>query len=222
GAQADLLRVLQKQAVEISRATQPFSVTVTVRRATGGRGGRGAGAGAASDSAAAPPATATETRTFPAGSYIIRMDQPYSRIADALLDYQYWSPNDPQKNPYDDTGWTFPEGFAVQAVRVVDTMVLQAPHTVLPPNATITAPGGVSGTGSVYAVNANADNALATLRYKMPAADFQAAEEPFDANGQHFNRGSFLIRTADRSSLDNLSKTLGLKVTALSSAPSVK
>src|SRR5437879_4542742 len=32
----------------------------------------------------------TEQRTFPAGSYIIRMDQPYSRIADALLDYQYW------------------------------------------------------------------------------------------------------------------------------------
>ena len=48
------------------------------------------------------------------------MDQPYSRIADALLDYQFWSPNDPQKNPYDDTGWTFPEGFAVQAVRVTD------------------------------------------------------------------------------------------------------
>ena len=51
----------------------------------------------------------TETREFPAGSYIIRMDQPYSRIADALLDYQYWAPNDPQSNPYDDTGWTFPE-----------------------------------------------------------------------------------------------------------------
>jgi hypothetical protein len=36
------------------------------------------------------------------------MDQPYSRIADALLDYQYWAPNDPQRNPYDDTGWTYP------------------------------------------------------------------------------------------------------------------
>jgi hypothetical protein len=60
------------------------------------------------------------TREFPVGSYIIRMDQPYSRIADALLDYQYWAPNDPQTRPYDDTGWTFPEGFAVQAVRVTD------------------------------------------------------------------------------------------------------
>ena len=60
--------------------------------------------------APAPPAPRTETREFPAGSYIIRMDQPYSRIADALLDYQYWAPNDPQTTPYDDTGWTFPEG----------------------------------------------------------------------------------------------------------------
>ena len=55
----------------------------------------------------------TETRRFPAGSYLVRMDQPYSRVADMLLDYQYWSPDDPQKQPYDDTGWTFGELFGV-------------------------------------------------------------------------------------------------------------
>jgi len=52
-------------------------------------------------------ADAAKTQTFPAGSYVIRMDQPYSRIADALLDRQYWAPDDPQKHPYDDTGWSF-------------------------------------------------------------------------------------------------------------------
>ena len=72
----------------------------------------------------AEKAFSAEGVDFPAGSFIVRMDQPYSRIADALLDYQYWAPNDPQKNPYDDTGWTFPEGFAVQAVRVTDAKVL--------------------------------------------------------------------------------------------------
>jgi Zinc carboxypeptidase len=227
GSQVDLLRILQKQAVEISRATSEFTVTIPrpARPAAGGggRGGRGGGNAAAVDTAQpAAPVTPLpgEKRTFPAGSYIIRMDQPYARIADALLDYQYWSPNDPQKNPYDDTGWTFPEGFAVQAIRVVDTTVLNTPMTLV--TGTITAPGGISGSGSVYAINANADNALATLRYKMKDADFQAAEEPFDANGQHFNRGSFIISSVDRNSLDNLTKTLGLKVTALASAPSVK
>src|SRR5258708_25477914 len=41
---------------------------------------------------------------FPAGSYVVRMDQPYSRMADMLLDTQYYNVNDPR--PYDDTGWT--------------------------------------------------------------------------------------------------------------------
>ena len=41
---------------------------------------------------------------YPAGSYIVRMDQPYSRMADMLLDTQYYNVSDPA--PYDDTGWT--------------------------------------------------------------------------------------------------------------------
>ncbi len=31
-----------------------------------------------------------------------------------------WAPDDPQRNPYDDTGWTFGELFNVQVVRVTD------------------------------------------------------------------------------------------------------
>src|SRR6185369_9136949 len=86
GSQAELLRVMQKQAVEISRATAAFSVTIPARPAAtggrgGGRGGRGAGGGDAAQAPAQPPAPpAPTTREFPAGSYIIRMDQPYSRI----------------------------------------------------------------------------------------------------------------------------------------------
>ncbi len=220
GAQADLLRILQKQAVEISRATSAFSVTLTVKRAApaGGRGGRGGAA--AGDAPAAPAAPTTETREFPAGSYIVRMDQPYSRIADALLDYQYWSPADPQKNPYDDTGWTFPEGFSVQAVRITDVKVLDVPVTRV--TGEVTAPGGVTGSGSVFAINANGDNAIATLRYRFKDADFQSAEDAFDAGGAHFNRGTMLIRNVSSADLDKATKELGLKVTALAAAPSVK
>src|SRR5271168_2594122 len=101
--QAELLHVLQKQAVEISRATTAFTVTLPVKKSVKPKKDKDA-----KEKEAAPAPT---TREFPAGSYIIRMDQPYSRIADALLDYQYWSPDDPQKTPYDDTGWTFGELF---------------------------------------------------------------------------------------------------------------
>ncbi len=241
GTQAELLRVLQMQGVEISRATAEFSVTLPVRRAAaagggaaggrgaGGRGGAGAGGGggaganappAAADAARPAPGPTTEERKFPAGSYIVRMDQPYSRIADALLDYQFWSPNDPQKTPYDDTGWTFPEGFGVQAIRVVDTTVLKAPMTRV--TGSVVAAGGVSGDGSVFVLNHNADNALATLRYQFKDADFQASEESFDAGGKKFNRGSFVVRGVTRDALDKATKELGLSAIAVASAPSVK
>ena len=226
GAQADLLRVLQKQHVEISRATEPFSVPLPARKPARGSGGRG---GAEADTAAAGRATAPAavdtamvkaTRQFPAGSYVIRMDQPYSRIADALLDYQYWSPTDPQKQPYDDTGWTFPESFAVQAVRITDPAVLDARMERV--TGDVRAPGGVTGTGSVFAINHDADNALATLRYQLKSADFQAAEEPFAAGGIKYNRGSFIIRNVSAEDLDRTTRELGLQAHALDTAPSVK
>src|SRR3989441_1828777 len=165
GAQAELLRVLQRQGIEISRATSEFTVTVPSKKTpprppTTTDGQDGSAGGQREDSEAAPAANQggdrrsavasgggapravnnvgrnasgpqdsqssakasgernePTTRTFPAGTYIVRMDQPYSRMADSLLDYQYWSPNDPQRTPYDDTGWTFPELFNVQAGR---------------------------------------------------------------------------------------------------------
>jgi hypothetical protein len=215
GAQAELLRILQKQHVEISRATSPFSVSMP-RRAD-------AAARAAGDSATTrrPAAAAVqEPRPFPAGSYIVRMDQPYSRIADALLDRQYWAPNDPQKTPYDDTGWSFPEGFAVQAERVTDPKVLDAAMERV--TAEVKAPGGVSGQGVLFAIDHNADNGLATLRYKLRSADIAAAEEPFTAAGKKFARGAFVIRGVGRDELDRTARELGLSVVALDAAPSVK
>ncbi len=210
GAQAEMLRVLQKQHVEISRATGPFTVTLPALPAKGGE--RGSGKTSDADSA--------RTRSFPAGSYVVRMDQPYSRIADALLDYQYWSPEDPQKTPYDDTGWTFPEGFGVEAVRVVDPKVLEAPMTRVTDS--VRAPGGIHGAGPIVAIEHNGDNALATLRYRFRDADFQAAEESFDGAGRRFDRGTFLIRGVERGELDRAVRALGLTAYGLDAPPSVK
>ncbi len=223
GAQAELLRVLQRQHVEISRAKEAFTLSVPRKVIATGRGGRGRGA-APVEQAGTPSTTDRAPRTtdeqFPAGSYIIRMDQPYSRIADAILDYQYWSPSDPQKSPYDDTGWTFPEGFAVKCVRTTDAKVLSVPvEAVL---GDVTPKGGVVGSGSTYLVNHNGDNALITLRYKLKDANFQIAEDPFDAAGRHYDRGSFIITGVAQDALDHEAKLLGVDVAAVTSAPNVK
>ena len=191
GRQAELLRVLQRQHVEISRATKPFTVKMPK----------------------------TLPREFPAGSYIIRMDQPYSRAADVILDYQYWSPTE-TVTPYDDTGWTFPEGYGVQAVRVLDTAVLEVPVEKV--TGSVRAPGGVTGTGTLFAINNTADNELATLRYRLKDADIQAVEDAFEADGRRFNRGTFILRNVPSSALDATTKELGLRAYGLTTVPSVK
>jgi len=60
----------------------------------------------------------------PAGSYVVRMDQPYSRMADMLLDTQFYNINDPP--PYDDTGWTLGALHNVKTIRVTDPSILNA------------------------------------------------------------------------------------------------
>jgi hypothetical protein len=232
GAQAELLSVLVKQGCEISRATAAFSVTVPAKKEDkhGDKSAKKSGDDTSGDdqdekaadkNAAMKEKDAPKTMTvqFPAGSYIIRMDQPYSRIADALLDYQYWSPEDPQKTPYDDTGWTFGELFNVHVVRVTDAKVLDAGMERV---TSVKAPGGINGSGSVAIINANGDTALGTLRYRMKDASIEAAEEPFEVGGKKFNRGSFIVKNADASDLHKATADLGLQAVAAASAPSVK
>jgi Zinc carboxypeptidase len=230
GAQAQLLSILRMQGCEISRAKVAFSVSVPEKKEKGV-----AGKNAKADDDRKPqedangsdPQTkgsaeeekATKTVQFAAGSYIVRMDQPYSRIADALLDHQYWSPQDPQKTPYDDTAWSFPELFNVGVTRVTDTKVLDVSMELV---SEIKAPRGVTGGSSVFIINGNADTALATLRYKLKGASIDVAEEPFEAAGRKFNRGSFIMKNGNGSDLQNVVSQLGLEAYGISAEPSVK
>ena len=217
GNQARLLRLLQAQGCEVHRASASFTVTMKKKAAP-----RGANRPAATPSPGASPARTpeTEARTFPAGSYIVRMDQPYSRIADALLDYQYWSPRDPQQSIYDDTGWTFGELGNVQVERVTDTKALSAAMDRV--GGEVRSPGGVTGTGSIFLVNSNAETNLITLRYQLKQAVFEAAEDTFEVAGRKFNRGSFIIRNSSLDQVNKATSELGIPALAVAQAPTVK
>ena len=210
GPQADLLRILQLQGCEISRATAPFTVTVpgrqrpareTTNDATATATATAASAGRAASRRTAPAPRRTSrrrrrSRTFPAGTYVLRMDQPYSRIADTLLDYQYRAPDDPQRNPYDDTGWTFGELFNVQVVRVTDVKVLDA--TMEPVKGDVTAPGGVDR----HAARSSRSTTTPIRRWRRCATGSRTRSSTSPrsrskSGGQKFNRGSFIIRGVD-------------------------
>jgi Zinc carboxypeptidase len=216
GGQAEMLRILQMQGCEVSRATAAFSVQVTVKKRPR-RPGEPEGNPETGDQT---PEKTLESRQFPAGSYIVRMDQPYSRIADALLDYQYWSPNDPQKSVYDDTGWTFGELGNVRVVRITDVSVLKASMERV--TGMVRSKGEVAGSGTIYLLNHTTDTALMTLRYRLKDSSFEAAEEPFEAGGQKFSRGSFIVKNVSSEDFARAIDELGLRAVAASTAPTVK
>jgi hypothetical protein len=193
----ELLKVLQRQHVEVQQLTADATVNVP---------------GAKRDEKPKP-------ETFPAGSIVVRMDQPYSRIADALLDRQYWAPDDPQKHPYDDTGWSFSELFNLHVTRIVDPAILKASMKPLDDPASIA--GQLSGSGSIVAVNNSGQTTLLALVYKLKGASFQVADKPFDAAGHHFAAGSLIVTNTPDDQLTSALHDLSLDAVRLTAAPVV-
>ncbi|HEV8137104.1 MAG TPA: M14 family zinc carboxypeptidase [Pyrinomonadaceae bacterium] len=162
---------------------------------------------------------------FPAGSYIVRMDQPYSRMADMLLDTQYYNVSDP--SPYDDTGWTMGAMRNVKTVRVVDKSVLSVPMTLLKSDAKVTGQLTAGSAPIAFVINHNTDNTLATLRFRLKDVKIGAAEDSFKVGDQQFNTGSFIVKLAGnpsdvRSRLEAAVTELGLKAVGVDKLPGVK
>ena len=201
--QAMLLRVLHDQHVEVQQTSAPVTVQLPQKAAEEDKHDD------TSDTKTAKPKTPT-SRTFPSGSYVIRMDQPYSRIADALLDRQFWSPDDPQKHPYDDTGWSLGPLFGVDTARILDTAILKAPmRLVEDPTAPRTAN---TLSGDTFLIPNHADPSLITLRYQLPQADIAATRTPVTADGQQYPAGTWIVRGIPGSDLEKAAAPLHLRV----------
>jgi len=163
---------------------------------------------------------------YPAGTYVVRMDQPYSRMADMMLDRQYFNVTDPA--PYDDVGWTLGPLYNVKTVRVDDASVLDAPMSLV--KGEVAAAGGLTrpakGAVQAYLINHNADNVLATFRFARRDLKILAAEKDFEAAGRKFRAGSFILKPADNPNdleavLDDSGKRLGFAVFAAAAVPEV-
>jgi Zinc carboxypeptidase len=195
--QIELLKVFKRQHVEVEQFTEAATSSL-------------------------PPAKRGDKpaqQTFPAGSLVIRMDQPYSRVADALLDRQFWAPDDPQKHPYDDTGWSFSHLFNLKVVRVTDPAILQSKMAMLDDPASLA--GKISGSGSVVAVANTGQVTLLPLVYKLKGEGIQVTDKAFDAGSKHYPAGSLLITGAEDSKLMPMLHDLALDAAHLDAAPSV-
>ena len=66
---------------------------------------------------------------FPAGSYIVKLNQPYGPLAKTLLEKQIYP--DPALTTYDDSAWTMGLANNVDIKTIEDKTILDAPATLL-------------------------------------------------------------------------------------------
>jgi hypothetical protein len=195
--QIQILNILKLQHVEVSQLGEAATTTIPATK----RGDK--------------PASVT----LPAGSFVVRLDQPYSRVADALLDRQFWAPDDPQKHPYDDTGWSFPQLFNVKVVRVTDSAFLKSKMSPL--TDPTTSVGKATGSGGVFAIANSAQSSLLGLVYKVKPEHVAVSEKAFDVDGKHFSAGTLLISGVAEDTLMPALKDAQLDAVRLAAMPQV-
>ena len=66
---------------------------------------------------------------FAAGSYLVKLNQPYGRLAKTLLEKQTYP--DPQLTTYDDSAWTMPLANNIEVKTIEDKGILDVPATLL-------------------------------------------------------------------------------------------
>ncbi|HEY7913940.1 MAG TPA: M14 family zinc carboxypeptidase, partial [Blastocatellia bacterium] len=128
--------------------------------------------------------------TFPAGSFVIKRDQPYGRLAKIFMERQEFP--DPQLRTYDDSGWTMGLMHHTEVREISDKAIL-AVATEPVKEAVIT--GALEGNAgaAAYAVAHTGSNNMITLRYRLKDLKVQAAEQSFRSGEREYPAGSFVI-----------------------------
>jgi hypothetical protein len=154
------------------------------------------------------------TASYPAGSIVIKRNQPYGRLAKILLEKQ----NFPEGNltTYDDTGWTMGLMSHADVKEIADKAILDV-KTLPVDKLEIT--GTVKGDGATLAVLHNGSNNLITLRYRLKDVQFEAIDKAVKAGDTELPAGSLLLANSPAARTE-IAK-LGLQSIALAKAPDV-
>jgi hypothetical protein len=157
--------------------------------------------------------------TYAAGSYVVKLDQPYGRLAKNLLEKQDYP--DPALRTYDDSGWSMGLAFNVDVKEIANKAILDAATS---PVTTAVARGTVTGSGTAaMAVAHFGSNNMVAFRYRLRNVPMKVAEQSFTADGVTYPAGSFIITgsAADLQAARTAVESLGLTAGSLASVPTV-
>jgi Zinc carboxypeptidase len=157
---------------------------------------------------------------FPAGTYVVRLDQPYRNYAVDLLTPQHYPKNG--EPPYDDVSWALPANYHLEAIATADQTIRNAALTLLtePPQV----PGRITGSGSTYLLEDTGQESLLAARYHLTNFEIEIAEQEFEIEGKKFPAGSWILadQSGLRDAIQSATRELGLDFVQVSAAPKVE
>ncbi len=157
--------------------------------------------------------------SFPPGTYVVRLDQPYRNYAVDLLTPQRY-PKDGEP-PYDDVSWELPANYHLQAIPTADASVRAAALIQL---TDVPHPAGrVTGSGPVYVVKDTGQESFLAARYRLANFEVQIAEREFEAGGAKFSPGSWIVpaQAGLHDAITSAAAELGLDFVQISTPPEV-
>ena len=160
--------------------------------------------------------------SYPAGSWVIPMDQPYSALAKELLERQRYP--DSLENgtskavdlPYDVTGWTLSLQMGVNADAVTDPLAADQRGMLTRVGAVELPAATVAGTGTLFAVShkANASFELVNEVLKQ-GGTVSLAQDPIKT-AEGTETGAFLIGGLGNAAIEGLTKKYAVSAVGVS------
>ncbi|MDB6044445.1 MAG: peptidase [Gammaproteobacteria bacterium] len=156
---------------------------------------------------------------FPAGTYVVRLDQPYRNYAVDLLTAQHFAKD--AGEPYDDVSWELPAHYHLDVVATADPQVRAAKLTAL--TEAPHPPGRVAGTGTAYVLKDTGQEGLLEARYRLARFKVSVAEHSFNMSGAEYPAGSWILAAQSglADAVRDTAAQLGLSFEAVGSVPDV-
>jgi hypothetical protein len=163
--------------------------------------------------------------TYPEGSWVIPMDQPFSGLVKELFERQRY-PDEIELGtskavdlPYDVTGWTLPLQMGVAVDTVSDPLTSTQLGLMRPVEEAKAPVVEIASGGEVFVLSRKPNASYAVVNEVLKQGGTVAMTKDAIATPEGKERGAFVIRGVGRGEMDGVAKKYGVSVGALNAEP---
>ena len=164
-------------------------------------------------------------RDYPAGSWVILMNQPYTSLAKELFEVQRYpaalfsESEKPVDLPYDVTGWTLPMQMGVRVDPVTDPITAEQLAHLKVVTDLDAPPAEVQGSGSTFILSHQPDASFRVINDVLAAGGSAAFAQDEVKTPEGTEKGAIVIGGVSRASLGDLSKKYAVSFLAVDKTP---